>query len=317
MLCDIVIKSNEFNNYHFLIIQRSMEYHMKNNQKIILGSHVGMSGKDMFLGSAKEAVSYGANTLMVYTGAPQNTRRKDTKDCNLDAGWNYLKENGITRIVIHAPYIINLANTLKPETFSLAVEFLEKELTRSVDFKSDILVLHPGSHVGEGADKGIAKIIEGLNEVMTKDMPCKIALETMAGKGSEIGRNFEELAAIYDGVKYPKNLRICFDTCHTHDAGYDIRENFDGVIEEFDRIIGKEQIAVFHINDSKNPQGAAKDRHANLGDGYIGFDALYGIVHHPDFREIPKILETPWIPDEENPGKTRAPYKEEIERLLR
>ena len=181
---------------------------MKNDQKIILGSHVGMSGKEMFLGSAKEAVSYGANTLMVYTGAPQNTRRKDTKDCNLDAGWNYLNENGITRIVIHAPYIINLANTLKPETFSLAVEFLEKELTRSVDFKSDILVLHPGSHVGEGADKGIAKIIEGLNEVMTKDMPCKIALETMAGKGSEIGRSFEELAAIYDGVKYPENLRI-------------------------------------------------------------------------------------------------------------
>lgn len=289
---------------------------MENNQKIILGSHVGMSGKEMFLGSAKEAVSYGANTLMVYTGAPQNTRRKDTKECRLTEGWNYLKENGINRIVIHAPYIINLANTLKPETFTLAVEFLAKELTRSIDFGSDVLILHPGSHVGEGADKGIAKIVEGLNEVMTKDMPCKIALETMAGKGSEIGRSFEELAAIYDGVKYPENLRICFDTCHTHDAGYNIREDFDGVIAEFDRIIGKEQIAVFHINDSKNPRGAAKDRHANLGEGYIGFDALYGIVHHPDFWEIPKILETPWIPDPENPGKTVAPYKEEIERLL-
>lgn len=288
---------------------------MKNEQKIILGSHVGMSGKEMFLGSAKEAVSYGANTLMVYTGAPQNTRRKETSQCNLEAGWTYLKENGIDQIIVHAPYIINLANTVKPDIFTLAVEFLAKELERSVDFKSRVLVLHPGSHVGEGAEKGIARIIEGLNEVMTKDMPCKIALETMAGKGSEIGRNFEELAAIYDGVKYSENLRICFDTCHTHDAGYNIREDFDGVIEEFDRIIGKDQIAVFHINDSKNPQGAAKDRHANLGEGYIGFDALYGIVHHKDFLEVPKILETPWIPDPQDPDKTVAPYKEEIARL--
>ena len=287
-----------------------------NTSKILLGSHVGMSGKDMFLGSAREAVSYGANTLMVYTGAPQNTRRKNIEECNLDAGWAYLHEHGIDRIVIHAPYIINLANTLKPETFHLAVEFLEKELARSIAFGSNVLVLHPGSHVGEGVKKGIAKIIEGLDEVMTKDMPCKIALETMAGKGSEIGKSFEELAAIYDGVKYPENLRICFDTCHTHDAGYPIREDFDGVMAEFDRIIGKEQIAVFHINDSKNPMGAAKDRHANLGEGYIGFEALHGIVHHKDFLAVPKILETPWIPDEENPGKTRAPYREEIARLL-
>lgn len=288
---------------------------MKDEQKIILGSHVGMSGKEMFLGSAKEAVSYGANTLMVYTGAPQNTRRKDISQCNLEAGWAYLKENDINQIIIHAPYIINLANTIKPDIFTLAVEFLAKELERSIAFKSSILVLHPGSHVGAGADKGISKIIEGLNEVMVKDMPCKIALETMAGKGSEIGKSFEELAAIYDGVKYSENLRICFDTCHTHDAGYNIREDFDGVMENFDKIIGRDQIAVFHINDSKNPQGAAKDRHANLGKGYIGFDALYDIVHHKDFPEVPKILETPWIPDPQNPDKTIAPYKEEIAAL--
>lgn len=288
---------------------------MEQTQKILLGSHVGMSGKEMFLGSAKEAVSYGADTLMVYTGAPQNTRRKETSECNLEAGWQYLRENGIGQIVIHAPYIINLANTVKPEVFTLAVEFLAKELQRSVDFKSNILVLHPGSHVGAGADLGIAKIIKGLNEVMSKDMPCKIALETMAGKGSELGSRFEELAAIYDGVRYPENLRVCFDTCHTHDAGYPIKEDFDGVMEEFDRLLGREQIAVFHINDSKNPQGSAKDRHANLGEGYIGFDALYKIVHHPDFLNIPKILETPWVPDPENPGKTAAPYKEEIARL--
>ncbi len=288
---------------------------MNSLNNIILGSHVGMSGKEMFLGSAKEAVSYGANTLMVYTGAPQNTRRKSTSECNLVAGWDYLKAHDIHQIVIHAPYIINLANTVKPEIFELAVEFLAKELERSTDFGSNILVLHPGSHVNEGANKGITKIIEGLNEVMTKDMSCKIALETMAGKGSEIGRNFEELAAIYEGVKYPENLRICFDTCHVHDAGYDIAGNFDDVINEFDRILSKDQIAVFHINDSKNPCGAGKDRHANLGDGHIGFDALYNIVHHTDFIHVPKILETPWIPDPENPTKTVAPYKEEIARL--
>ena len=279
---------------------------------LIIGSHVGMSGKEMFLGSAKEAVSYGANTLMAYTGAPQNTKRKEIEECRIEEGWRYLKENGIEQIVIHAPYIINLANTVKPEIFSLAVEFLEKELNRSTGFGSNILILHPGSHVGEGSKKGIARIIEGLNEVMTKDMPCKIALETMAGKGSEIGKSFEELSAIYEGVRYPENLRVCFDTCHTHDAGYDIKDNFDGVIDEFDKILGKDQIAVFHINDSKNGKGAAKDRHANLGKGEIGLEALHRIVHHKDFLSIPKILETPWIPDPKDPGKTVAPYKEEI-----
>ena len=279
---------------------------------LIIGSHVGMGGKEMFLGSAKEAVSYGANTLMAYTGAPQNTKRKEIEECRIEEGWRYLKENGIEQIVIHAPYIINLANTVKPETFSLAVEFLEKELSRSSSFGSNILILHPGSHVGEGSEKGIAKIIEGLNKVMTKDMPCKIALETMAGKGSEIGKSFEELAAIYEGVRYPENLRVCFDTCHTHDAGYDIKDNFDGVIDEFDKILGKDQIAVFHINDSKNEKGAAKDRHANLGKGEIGLEALHRIVHHEDFLSVPKILETPWIPDPKDPSKTVAPYKEEI-----
>ena len=147
---------------------------------------------------------------------------------------------------------------------------------------------------------------------MTKDMPCKIALETMAGKGSEIGKSFEELAAIYEGVRYPENLRVCFDTCHTHDAGYNIKDNFDGVIDEFDKILGKDQIAVFHINDSKNGKGAAKDRHTNRGKGEIGLEALHRIVHHKDFLSIPKILETPWIPDPKDPDKTIAPYKEEI-----
>ncbi|MBQ8591979.1 MAG: deoxyribonuclease IV [Lachnospiraceae bacterium] len=280
-----------------------------------IGSHVGMSGKDMFLNSAKEAVSYGANTFMVYTGAPQNTRRKDISELNIDAGWAYMKEHGIDEIVIHAPYIINLANAVKPETFTLAVDFLAVELERSAAMRSNVLVLHPGSHVGEGVEIGTKKIIEGLNKVLTKDTKCLIALETMAGKGSEIGRSFEELAAIYDGVTYNDKLRVCFDTCHTNDAGYDIVNDFDGVIDEFDRILGKNQIAVFHINDSKNVRGASKDRHANIGDGTIGFDALNYIVHHSDFMDIPKILETPYIPSASNPKDLVAPYKEEIARF--
>ena len=279
---------------------------------IKLGSHVGMSGKDMFLNSVREALSYGANTFMVYTGAPQNTRRKAVSELNIPAAWDLMKENGIDTFVVHAPYIINLANTVKPEIYELAVNFLRTELERTVAMGSHILVLHPGSHVGAGEEAGIAQIVRGLNEVLTPELDCVIALETMAGKGSEIGRSFEELARIYDGVTCNDKLRICFDTCHTHDAGYDVAHDFDGVIEEFDRIIGKDQIAVFHINDSKNPRGAAKDRHENLGKGEIGLEALSSIVWHPDFLQIPKILETPWYKNPENPKDTWAPYKEEI-----
>lgn len=280
-----------------------------------IGSHVGMSGKDMLLGSAKEAASYNADTFMFYTGAPQNTRRKDISELNIDPAWEYMKEHGISDIVVHAPYIINLGNTVKPETFSLAVEFLAKEIDRTISCKSHILVLHPGSHVGAGTEAGTRQIIKGINEVLCDDTSCFIALETMAGKGSEVGRTFEELARIYDGVIHNDKLRICFDTCHTSDSGYDIIHNFDQVIDDFDRIIGKKQIAVFHINDSKNIPGSRKDRHANIGFGNIGFDALNYIVHHPDFEDVPKILETPYIPSPVFPKKSYAPYRYEIEML--
>lgn len=280
-----------------------------------IGSHVGMSGKEMLLGSAKEAVSYGANTFMFYTGAPQNTRRKEISELNIEPAWEYMHAHGIEEIVVHAPYIINLANSIKPETFQLATEFLDKEIQRTIACRSHVLILHPGSHVGAGVDTGISQIIKGLNEVLTKDTDCFIALETMAGKGSEIGRSFEELARIYDGVKYNEKLRVCFDTCHTSDSGYDIVHHFDDVIDEFDRIVGKDQIAVFHINDSKNVPGASKDRHANIDCGEIGFDALHYIVHHKDFEHVPKILETPYIPDPNNPKKSYPPYKREIELL--
>lgn len=277
-----------------------------------IGSHVGMSGKKMMLGSVEEALSYGANTFMIYTGAPQNTRRKNIEDLNIEAAQALMKENGMESFVVHAPYIINLGNTVNPDTYQLAVDFLRLELTRAAAMGSSTLILHPGAHVGAGVEAGTEAIIKGLNEVLTDDTDCLVALETMAGKGSEIGRTFEELAAIYEGVAKKDRLRVCFDTCHTHDSGYDIIHDFDGVIEKFDRILGKDQIAVFHINDSKNPCGARKDRHENLGQGYIGFDALNYIVHHPDFREIPKILETPWISIDGDKKNTRAPYREEI-----
>lgn len=284
---------------------------------IKIGSHVSMSGKDMLLGSAKEAASYGADTFMFYTGAPQNTRRKDISELNIDAAWEYMNAHGIDGIIVHAPYIINLGNTIKPETFSLAVEFLAKEIERTISCRSHTLILHPGAHVGAGTEAGTAQIIKGLNEVLTADTDCVIALETMAGKGSEIGRTFEELARIYDGVVHNEKLRVCFDTCHTSDSGYDIIRRFDDVIREFDHILGKEQIAVFHINDSKNAPGAAKDRHENIGFGQIGFDALNYIVRHPDFENIPKILETPWIPSPDDRKKSYPPYKHEIAMLRR
>lgn len=280
-----------------------------------IGSHVGMNGKEMFLGSVKEALSYGANTFMVYTGAPQNTRRKEIEKLCINEAKELMNKEGIDEFVVHAPYIINLANTVNPDTYKLAVDFLALELERTYRMGSNTLILHPGSHVGAGTDAGIDQIAKGINEVLTKDTPCNIALETMAGKGSEIGRSFEELARIYDKVVYNDKLRICFDTCHTHDAGYDVRNHFDDVLEEFDKYIGRKQIAVFHINDSKNEKGASKDRHANIGDGFIGFEALNYIVHHKDFVNIPKILETPYIPLADNPDKKVAPYKEEIARF--
>ncbi|MDE7247026.1 MAG: deoxyribonuclease IV [Lachnospiraceae bacterium] len=286
--------------------------------KIKIGSHVGMAGKEMFLGSVKEAESYGANVLMLYTGAPQNTIRKEIGALNIEAGWAYAEKAGIEEIVVHAPYIINLANTVKPETFELAVTFLEKEIKRTAAMRSRILVLHPGSHVGAGTEAGIAQVIKGLNLVLDdNEDDVFIALETMAGKGSELGVTFEELKMIYDGVHKRDRLRVCFDTCHVSDAGYPLVEDYEGVIRQFDQVIGIEQIAAIHINDSLNPCGAHKDRHANIGKGYIGKDILKKIVHDDRFAQVPKILETPWLSEEAGSAKkTLPPYKEEIAMLL-
>lgn len=278
-----------------------------------IGSHVSMNGKKMLLGASEEAASYGANTFMIYTGAPQNTRRKQIEELNIENGQHHMIENGIVDIIVHAPYIINIGNTTNPATFDLGVNFLRSEIDRTEAIGAKQIVLHPGAHVGAGSDVGLQKIIEGLNEVLTSDDEVQIALETMAGKGSECGRTFEELAKIIDGVTHNEKLSICMDTCHIHDAGYNIVEDFDSVLNEFDKLVGVDRIKVLHVNDSKNERGASKDRHENIGFGHIGFDALSYVVHHPQLMDIPKILETPFVGEDKNDKK--APYKFEIEML--
>ena len=280
---------------------------------MLIGSHVSMSGKKMLEGSAEEAHQFGESTFMIYTGAPQNTRRKSINDLNIEKGHKVMEQYGLSNIVVHAPYIINIGNTTKPEVYELGVNFLQNEIERTQALGAKDIVLHPGAHVGAGADKGINQIIKGLNEVLTHDHDVRIALETMAGKGTEIGRSFEELARIIDGVTHNDRLSICFDTCHTHDAGYNIKNDFDGVLNEFDKIIGIDRIKVVHVNDSKNEKGAHKDRHENIGFGYIGFDALNNVVHHEAFKDIPKILETPYVGEDKKNKK--PPYRFEIEML--
>jgi len=280
-----------------------------------IGSHVGMSGKKMLAGAVEEAISYEADSFMIYTGAPQNTRRKPIEELNIEAGWELMKANGIDEIIVHAPYIINLANTIKPATFKLATDFLAEEVRRSEALGAKTIVLHPGAHVGAGVEAGLERIVEGLDMVLHEDMKITIALETMAGKGTELGRSFEELAYIINNVKLSDKLKVCFDTCHVHDAGYDIVNDFDGVMEEFDRAVGSERIAVFHINDSKNIVGAKKDRHENIGFGKIGWKALEYIVHHTSYSHITHILETPYVSTLADESKKKAPYKHEIAML--
>jgi len=276
-----------------------------------IGSHVSI--KDGLLGAAKESHTYGSSTFMIYTGAPQNTRRSPVETMKIEEGHAFMKEHHLTDFVVHAPYIINLAS-YKSNIFTLATDFLKIELDRTTALGSQYLVLHPGAFTDKDADYGIKRIAEGLNMVLEEDTKPFICLETMAGKGTELGRNFEELAQIIQLVDKKEKLGICFDTCHTHDSGYDIIENFDGVMKEFDDIIGLDRLKVLHINGSLNPRGAKKDRHANIGASddnpkgrdLIGAEALKYIVHHEVAKDKPLILETPWLDKKSNL------YKEEI-----
>jgi deoxyribonuclease-4 len=215
----------------------------------------------------------------------------------------------INNVIVHAPYIINLAND--GDNYNFAISFLKQELKRTEELGLDKLVLHPGSHVSLGLEKGLNNIINALNLIITEDTKVKICLETMAGKGSECGSHFEELKTIIDHVNYPDKIMVCLDTCHINDAGYDIT-HFDELLAEFDQIIGINRIACIHINDSKNNHASHKDRHANIGYGTLGFDNLIKIIYHPSLKEVPKILETPYILSPENDNISYPPYKQEI-----
>ncbi len=267
------------------------------------------------LNAVNEAVSYGSSSFMIYTGAPQNTRRKPIENLYIEEGKAVMKEADINEIVVHAPYIINLGS-YKEDTFELAVRFLQEEIRRTDYIGVRNIVLHPGAYTDKDAEFGINRIAEGLNEVLsgTKETNVNIALETMAGKGTEIGRSFEEIAAIIDKVQDNGRLTVCMDTCHMHDAGYDLIGDLDGVLEEFDRIVGLDRVAVVHINDSKNPRGAGKDRHAPVGAGWIGYEAINRVVHHEALQNRPFILETPWIGQDD---KTQRPMYEAEIALLR
>ena len=276
----------------------------------LLGSHITFASPDYFLGAAKEALSYREDTFMFSTGAPQNSRRVPLDMLKIQEGLDYLKEQGIPTscLVVHAPYIINLANRTKPDNLQFAKEFLIEELRRCAALHVPTLVLHPGSHIGLGEEEGTASLIEALDDVLSQDgTNVRIALETMAGKGSEIGVGFPFFASLLTKVKYPERIGVCLDTCHIHDSGMDL-SNPEAVLDEFDRVIGLEKLLVVHLNDSKNVCGAMKDRHENLGYGCIGFDTLRRFAFASRLEGKPIILETPWVNE-------KPPYKKEIELL--
>ena len=273
---------------------------------LIIGSHVGYKKDSGLVGSVKEALSYNANTFMFYTGAPQNTKRLPIDLEKVKEADQLMKDNKIAKenVIVHAPYIINLAtDDLVKREFSC--NFLKEEIKRVETLGFSYLVLHPGSHVGAGTDKGIQNIADSLNKIIDKVV---ILLETMAGKGTEVGKNFEELESIISKIKQRENIGVCLDTCHINDAGYDLNY-FDKVLDSFDKIIGLDKLKCIHVNDSKNIMGSHKDRHENIGYGHIGFDNLINIIYNKRLDNIPKILETPYI------DKTYPPYKYEIEMI--
>lgn len=276
---------------------------------LIIGSHVGYKKDSGLVGSVKEALSYNANTFMFYTGAPQNTKRLPIDLEKVKEAEQLMKDNKMAKenVIVHAPYIINLAtDDLVKREFSC--NFLKEEIKRVETLGFSYLVLHPGSHVGAGTDKGIQNIADSLNKIIDKDTKVVILLETMAGKGTEVGKNFEELESIISRIKQKENIGVCLDTCHINDAGYDLNY-FDKVLDSFDKIIGLDKLKCIHVNDSKNIMGSHKDRHENIGYGYIGFDNLINIIYNKRLDNIPKILETPYI------DKTYPPYKYEIEMI--
>lgn len=287
------------------LVQKSV---VKVENKLIIGSHVSFNKEGQLITSVKEAISYGSTTFMFYTGAPQNTNRCEIDDLKTLDALKLMKENNIDikNVIVHAPYIINFAN---PNNLDFSISFLKDELKRVDKLGVNYIVLHPGSHVGLGVSKGTTNIVKGLTEVLKNDHSnVTILLETMAGKGSEIGSNFNEIKVILDGLNNSNRIGVCLDTCHLNDSGYDI-EKFDEILDEFDNIIGINKIKCIHINDSKNIKGSHKDRHENIGLGTIGFDNLINVIYNDKLKDIPKILETPYI------NGDYPPYKFEIEMI--
>jgi len=281
-----------------------------NMSKLLIGSHVNVKAPKMLLGAVEDALLEGANTFMFYTGAPQNTIRKPINEFHLEEAKELMIKNNIdiNKVVVHAPYIINLANTKNEYTAELAVSFLKQEISRVAQIGCSILVLHPGAHVGIGSEKGINVIASRLNDIFNEDNSnVVIALETMSGKGSEVGVNLDEIISLVKKIENKKRIGICLDTCHLHDSGYDLND-FDLLLDKIENEIGLDYIKVVHVNDSKNPLGAHKDRHENIGFGYIGFELLLKIIENPRLVNVPKILETPYVGD-------YAPYKKEIEMI--
>lgn len=276
---------------------------------LIIGSHVGFNKDKQLLGSLEEALSYNANTFMFYTGAPQNTKRVEINDDLTKKAILKMKENNIdiNNIIVHAPYIINLANNKEDDKYDFSIRFLIEEIKRCESLKIKYLVLHPGSHVGLGVDIGIKNIIFALNKALENDNSVTILLETMAGKGTEVGSNFLELKKIIDGINKKELIGVCMDTCHMNDSGLDL-SNFNNVLDLFDKEIGLSYLKCIHINDSKNIIASRKDRHENIGYGTIGFSNLINIIYNERIINIPHILETPYVGE-------YAPYKEEIEMI--
>ena len=285
--------------------------------KLLIGSHVSFRKNKQLFGSTVEAIGYGANTFMIYTGAPQNTQRFNIDNIITQKAYKLMEKYqiDIKDLVVHAPYIINLGNNANIEAYDFSINFLKEEIKRVEKLGINKIVIHPGSHVKLGINEGIKNIIKALNKVINQHQKVIICLETMSGKGSECGSNFSELKMIYDGIIYKDKIGFCFDTCHLHDAGYDLT-NFNEILDDFDRIIGLDKLKLIHINDSKNEIGAKKDRHENIGYGYIGFHNIIDIIYNPRLKDIPKILETPYITEVNNSNnKLYPPYKFEIEMI--
>ena len=276
---------------------------------LIIGSHVSFKKDTQLVGSVKEALSYGANTFMFYTGAPQNTNRAAlNNDLTLEAKY-LMDENNIdiNNVVVHAPYIINLANGDESK-YKFSINFLKQECKRCEELGVSKLVLHPGSHVGQGVEVGLKNIINALNEILPTTK-ITILLETMAGKGTELGSTIEQISTIINGInnKDKSKIGICLDTCHLSDSGLSI-SSFDEILDCFDKYNLFDKIGCIHVNDSKNPVSSHKDRHENIGYGTIGFSSLLSVIYNKRLEGIPKILETPYI-------EGKPPYKYEIEMI--